>query len=279
MEYTKHLMQTRALGEKVPLSISTAMIFESENADYKKWEPHIHVNVITIIRNLLGSCNQPLDWAKLDPLEIIPELINELIFLQNDVPMYRGDFAVTFYFPDYSKLPKQFPKGHYRKQLTERQQYEEHLIEAIRAEMLSQQKENKLDVPVQFIDTKLNKDSRLTTLITSFPTDLMSQYQFPKLTLLETHTGRIKSRRMWYTKLNPTGDEDMSKIPFNKFTLQVFGDGKQLLSAPLKLKRAVVMMSVKNRWNSLTTEERIRQSISRLPEEYHEVKTALLDYL
>ena len=41
--------------------------------------------------------------------------------------------------------------------------------------------------------------------------------------LIETHTGVIKDRNKWYTKLSGKG---MECIPFAKWSLQFFGDGK-----------------------------------------------------
>jgi hypothetical protein len=98
-----------------------------------------------------------------------------------------------------------------------------------------------------------------TTLLTHHPTDLLAYYNFPDLRLVESHTGKVKTRKDWYTKLNlPKGTVC---IPFTKATLSLFGDGSYILGQDIKVRKVLIKIGEKYKWNTLTTHSRMLTDI------------------
>jgi hypothetical protein len=81
--------------------------------------------------------------------------------------------------------------------------------------------------------------------------------------LLETHTGAIKNYLQWNTKL--TKGKDLVRMPFCKFTLQVFGDNGNVFSPmSMALKEAVTKLSVDDNWTNVATQDRLIYSIKKI---------------
>ena len=57
------------------------------------------------------------------------------------------------------------------------------------------------------------------------------------------------------------------KLPFNIFTLQIYGDnGRVFDSNPRKIREAVTAMAVKDGWTFATTRDRIVASVKKSPD-------------
>ncbi|MNZ57992.1 hypothetical protein D3C78_759890 [compost metagenome] len=92
--------------------------------------------------------------------------------------------------------------------------------------------------------------------------DLLQRYKFSSLTLLESHTGAAKPPALWYTKL--TNGKELEHIPFDRMTLQFFGDNGNLFTGyPIKFRRIMLDIAKKNRWTALTTKDYIIQSVKK----------------
>lgn len=114
-----------------------------------------------------------------------------------------------------------------------------------------------------------------TLIVTHMPVDLLSRYEFGKLVLLESHTGKVKPHTQWSSKLTGGAGLDLTRMPFNHVTLQVFGDGIHFQTFPIKEKRQFVAMATQYLWNPTTTLGRMKQCINSYP--FHpEFKTILL---
>jgi len=67
---------------------------------------------------------------------------------------------------------------------------------------------------------------------------------------------------MWYTKL--TNGKELSHIPFDRMTLQFFGDNGNLFTGfPIKFRRIMLDIAQKNRWHAMTTKDYIIQSVKK----------------
>ncbi len=60
-------------------------------------------------------------------------------------------------------------------------------------------------------------------IVTSEALDLAGKVLTTKISLIESHTGEIKSKNRFFTKLNKFSNHDMSFIPLCKLTLVIFG--------------------------------------------------------
>lgn len=271
-EKSKMLLYNRAIGETLPVSIGTSLIVDGPKADPSRWNQVVLINLLTLSRNIIQSvpAASQFDLRCDDVTEVV---LTEMDILRQSLNTYSPGVQVEFYLPDYKLIYIDFPMAKPRLFNTKNKQFVQQMMLDVRTKLkeLIEEENKKRDerkqepLPIRIMrGWKLDKDKRKTTILTSFPTDLLSQYQFPALTLLESHTGAVKSRREWNTKLNWHKKEDIVNMPFMKFTLQVFGDDVFFIQQNLKVKQWVVDMSKRDRWTPITTESTIRGSIGKV---------------
>ena len=271
-EKSKMLLYNRAIGETLPVSIGTSLIVDGPKADPSRWNQVVLINLLTLSRNIIQSvpAASQFDLRSDDVTEVV---LTEMDILRQSLNAYAPGVQVEFYLPDYKLIYIDFPMAKPRLFNTKNKQFVQQMMLDVRVKLkeLIEEENKKRDerkqepLPIRIMrGWKLDKDKRKTTILTSFPTDLLSQYQFPALTLLESHTGAVKSRREWNTKLNWHKKEDIVNMPFMKFTLQVFGDDVFIIQQNLKVKQWVVDMSKRDRWTPITTESTIRGSIGKI---------------
>ena len=284
-EKSKMLLYNRAIGETLPVSIGTSLIVDGPKADPSRWNQVVLINLLTLSRNIIQSvpAASQFDLRSDDVTEVV---LTEMDILRQSLNAYAPGVQVEFYLPDYKLIYIDFPMAKPRLFNTKNKQFVQQMMLDVRVKLkeLIEEENKKRDerkqepLPIRIMHGwKLDKDKRKTTILTSFPTDLLSQYQFPALTLLESHTGAVKSRREWNTKLNWHKKEDIVNMPFMKFTLQVFGDDVFFIQQNLKVKQWVVDMSKRDRWTPITTESTIRGSIGKI--KHVADKEALLKFL
>ena len=111
-------------------------------------------------------------------------------------------------------------------------------------------------------DLEFDRDNRTVLILTNYAIDLLQRYKFTSLSLLESHTGAVKPPAMWYTKLN--NGKELTTIPFDRMTIQMFGDGSNLFSPfPIKIRRTMLTISEKNKWTPMTTKAYILDSVKK----------------
>ena len=111
--------------------------------------------------------------------------------------------------------------------------------------------------------SRLSPKERNDSLLLSHRTeDLLSYPNFSSLDLLESHTGVLKQRRLYYTKFDKCGDDDLSNIPFNGVTLGAFGDRSVILPVSYRLRKQIVDCSKKRRWTALTSLDHFKLTLA-----------------
>lgn len=269
----------RAVGVEFPISIATALALETicglnpEKPITGKLpilEPElIYINIRTIIRNILGSVDSVIKHQLTADI-VISAVFEELNAIEHIVSKYsNGLNRVAYYACSFSNLKKEFPYALMKTINSELQQHYFNLERDTIKLLLKEPPQQEIDI----YDTKLNKPKGNTFLISHLPIDLLSKSNFTDLTLLETHTGNLKKPLEWNTKL--TKGKDLLRMPFNKFTLQVFGDNNQLFSGQLsKVQKAVIEMAEAHKWNATTTSDRIMLGIRQVTDV--EIKSILM---
>jgi hypothetical protein len=113
-------------------------------------------------------------------------------------------------------------------------------------------------------DTDLKPEDKAAKVIiqTHIAVDLISWKNFEELDLLESHTGAIKNRSLWYTKYN--NGKELSMIPFTQYFLRIFGDKEFFSPKDSALRKAILEIAVKYNWSPLTTDSRIRFTLDQL---------------
>lgn len=99
-------------------------------------------------------------------------------------------------------------------------------------------------------------------IMTHLPFDLLSYKNFSRLDLLESNTGKLKSKNEWNTKYYAVGDRDLSFMPFNKKLLFIFGDRVQLKPYDIRLRRLILDVATEKKWVPTTTMDKIMLDLS-----------------
>lgn len=223
-----------------PLSIGSSLALESlfkpiqsvydetrqipNTIDITKYSNFIF-NISTLLRNILSSVSSQ-EVLVLPKKDILDTLLEEIDWLNNFFQM--SGLNINFYIHNYNFVHNNY-KDILRKATTEKQIY----LDGIYTFCLKGiSKED--DVKEFSNDIKYTKeDSAL--IFTHVPWDLLSYRNFIKLDLLESHTGILKTRKLWNTKYHKLpGDRDMSFLPFMEYLLTTFGDNIMFHPAPLK---------------------------------------------
>lgn len=258
----------RVVG-KYPISIATSLAFEGladTLEDGKRYaSPPIFnyemvwINLRTLIRNLQGAIERELQ-DKIPIKDIIYAITAEMSIINSlTSEISNGKCQTKFYVCDYRSLPKLYPKAQIKELKTERQKFQASLESTIITEIF---KDNQyLENPVVHFDTSIRPDSKMRSVIlTHLPFDLLSYEHFNILDLIESHTGVIKKKHQWNTKL--LNGKELIRIPFDKMTVQLFGDSGGMLSPyPPDLRKGLIAVAEKYRWNTLVTKERIRLTV------------------
>lgn len=269
---SQDLLYGRVLGEVLPVSIGTSLIADGPAANPSMWNDVLFVNLLTLSRNVIQSI-PAAEQHNLKADDVVEVILAEMDVLIQAVPQLNPNTVAEFYLPDYKKIYLDFPMAKPREFNTKNKIFVQTMMLTVRDKLedlldktnKERQAQGRPLLPVRIIrGWELEKDNRSVSLLTSFPTDLLSQYRFPKMNLVESHTGAVKLRRSWNTKLNYHKKEDIENMPFNKFTLQVFGDNVFFIQQNLTVKRLVVKMSQDNHWTVMTTDSTIRNSIRKL---------------
>lgn len=248
-------IQDREVGQ-LPISISTAMAIESCLGIAEGGTPAtppvasynaLWVNLRTLYRNLAGS--MPTDLRTQVPAEDYAKaMLNEMEVIRTAVTQStKGLVEVVFYLPSYKALTRKFPHASWQGTNTPRQIHDLHSETTSLEHLLTLTTE----ADIHHVDVDLTAPGKKVMILTSYPVDLLSRYGFASLVLLESHTGAIKPPVLWHTKLR--GGRDLQVIPFDKMTLQVFGDSSLFRPVPIKIRRHLIEVGTKSKWTPVTT--------------------------
>lgn len=265
MKTSSQILADREVGQ-IPISIGTSLAIESligvlpehetSNPIINKFD-ELWINIRTLIRNVIGAVPTE-DKFNLEPIDIVMVIQEEIGLILDTVERYSvGRVKTTFYLCNFKSFLRVFKKSIPRYPKTERQKFldtiEKHVIETFEKEEQS--------FPFNKYDVNIEAKAGKSLIISHQPVDLLSKYQFRQLNLLESHTGTVKSPSDWTSKL--TGGKKLTRIPFNKLTLQLFGDGETFSTFPIKLKRELIDIAEKENWTQNTTMDKMRYGINK----------------
>lgn len=227
--------------------------------DANKYD-EIWFNVATLLRNIYSSLNE-VDYNTLNKDDVASLLSSEMSYLSTLFnTQTNGKCKVKFYVCDYRKLLE--PKtGTYSKLIKPRvavtpiamrlESKMKHCLEVILKEHHNIKKM-----------TELKPEHRTKSLIfTHYVYDLLSHYRFSELVLLESNTGKIKYLKDWWSKYYPVPKYKMEILPFIRQFLLIFGDRHMFSPMPIKLRKQLLDLGQKCRWNPLTTVNTIKRNI------------------
>lgn len=252
----------------IPLSIGTSLAIESACGVLPEHEvtpaplinyKELWVNLRTLFRNLYGALDKDFRDVVV-PEVLVHAMMEELSILESAVIKGGiGNTQVVYYYCSYRSLQRKFPRAQKKSPSTPRQQ----AYEALEYQTLKALFEANPSHDIRHFDVDLEGQHPAAMIITHCPVDLLSKPFFASLVLLESHTGALKPHTQWNTKL--TNGRELTRIPFNRMTLQVFGDGGVFFSPmPIKLRRYVVELAEQYNWTSVTTKDKIVANVRKL---------------
>lgn len=244
----------------LPLSIGTSLAIEELLKEPKNWPSELWINIRTVIRNLVGALDSTVRNRLLGQ-DVFPTLEAELLFLIEHLNTEtRGKTKVVFYHCSYSDLRIKFPVAILKEHKTPNQ-LDALALETTCLDILFK----RTSVPIVKYQTDISGSRVAALMISHLPVDLLSYEKFLSLKLLESHTGVIKERANWNTKLTSTGDS--VRIPFNYLTVQVFGDKNNHFTAmPISIKKTLIALADQYRWTTVTNIATISTHVKSIPD-------------
>lgn len=285
MQLSEEIQNQEVTQGKYALSIGTSLAFETLfgiNDNIPPVNPlpytrygYVLINIRTIIRNMYGAVQKELkaEWSGAKYLEKVREELEMIpIVLANQS---HDKLTAIYYIPSYKSLKKKFPKAIWRAASSKayaKQHYElieQYCVAQLTAAVI------RGELNIAMVDVDLPIIDKRAVIMTHLPVDLLSYLNGGMVDLIETHTGVIKTKRQWYTKLNGKG---LERIPFDKWSLQTFGDGKQFAGLPPKMRASILDFAAKNNWNQTTSVPLIKTQVSnRFPDK--DTKEHFIKYL
>lgn len=257
-DLSRATLTERAVGQ-FPISVATSLAIESligilPEAPAEK--PPIHeydvlwINMRTLIRNMLGALETEKRKQLTEPT-VAQYIVNEMRAIES-IAIEHGDgrFEVTFYFCSYTDLAYNFNKSILKTPNTPGQKhaylFEQAVLEIIQREYAGQ-------IPFYNLTRTFPEVNQRALLLSHYAIDLLQRYRFQDIALLESHTGAIKPAPMWNTKLH--NGRELERIPFDKMTLQMFGDGVTFSPMAIKVRKKMVELSEKHKWTPMSTKD------------------------
>lgn len=265
-------LEAREKGQ-LPLSIATSLaiesalgIMESDDPKYKKPSTPpileydvLWINLRTLFRNLFTSMER-VEADKVHRSRFAEALHVECLSIQATIQQAtKGACGVIFYAATHRSIASFYRNGQAKEDTTPLQKAytstEKEVIENLDRIHQATKDFHFVHVDVSLHNEYPNQHKRML-LMTHTPIDLVENKGFQEVTLLESHTGAIKKPSLWYTKLK--GGDEMQRIPFDKATLQFFGDkGNMFVPYPKKYREVVLRCAEQNRWSQTTTRGRM----------------------
>lgn len=217
---------------------------------------YIMINLRTLFRNCYYAFEEDRDRLKTEVL--FNSVIDDTSMIEKTVKEEtKGRMKVLYYICTYEGINKKLPNVKFKDATTPLQiEYNAHEKGVIRRIM------DEYVIGVFELEPKLGE---ATLLITHYPLDLVNAREnFPSVALLESHTGKVKQRMLWYTKLNGKNQN----IPFCKAMLTIFGDGIMFSPQDLKVRNVIKKTAEKYNWHQATTMARILANL-KLANEPH----------
>lgn len=274
------ILAQRALGQ-FPISIATSLAFEGlvgihpdlpkpTTKPVSKYET-IYINVDTILRNMLNSISTS-DIPYVLPEDALEYLKSELLIISNVVADQSGGKLKVHY---YVVCPTLFKAKFKSKHITFKTPTTPNQVILAATKRIVMQHLMKESIG-EISTVKVTHAPMPNSLMLSHkPTDLIMFSESNNIQLLESHTGKIKSKAFWNTKLKAS--DDVTRIPFCKFSLCVFGDsGDDIKPLSSKIRAMVTTIADQKKWTITTPIASIKKDLATIPDP--NVKDVLLSF-
>lgn len=268
----------RMLGQ-LPLSIATSIAFESllnmeppsdapayVRRPKGKVKPittfgEIWVNLRTLLRNIDGAIDKDTQNMS-SPLDYYRTLVSEISLIENivnEIPAENRP-VVRYFTKNYENLSRIWPNVLFRDVTAPRLKVYAAIENNVMSYFAEDIKKGSYSPEKIIIEDTFLTIAKKAALISHFPVDLLLTKGEKFLALVESHTGAIKEKSEWNTKLRD--GSKYPRIPFDKAMIQIFGDKENMLSPQtIQIRKKLGEISEKYSWNPLTTRDRVVATI------------------
>lgn len=261
------------------VSIGTSLALESILPTWPVFDPErpkpkptnifdysrVWINLATLFRNMYNAC--PRDKVELiQPEEAAEALYAEMEAIYQAVrSATQNSVDVHYYWCDYRDLSTLYPRGLIRVVNTPKQIAFRDLMVKVVERVVKTAKVNAMEFISQHHTHIQPKTYGKTLMISHYPVDLLSEHRFGSLDLLESHTGVLKNKTLWHTKL--FNGKTLSILPFCQLTLLVFGDDHHFKAQDRKIREALLEIANKGKWSWMTTRTKVRSDVRAHPDQ------------
>lgn len=252
-------LQRRDVGT-LPVSVGTSLAIEGLRQPHLPHYDHLWINLRTLYRNIQQAVDIPTRDS-MTPDMVREVMIDEMNHITEAMLIITGGrITPQWYVSEPNTLVRILPEAIIRSPQTDLQKMVYTLSEAAIEPIVKMLKDKAL------VFRPLLHGSGNTLLLTHYPTDLLGRRNFANLMLLESHTGKIKQHAEFSSKL--TNGSELNWLPFNGFTLSVFGDNNVLLrQMPQKMRNLVLEIAKKYKWTPMTTRAKMTMDLGFIRDE------------
>lgn len=268
-------MNTSAVANRVvgqyPLSIATSLALEAMNGvhpdrpdstrhDFDKHDV-MWVNLKTIFRNLYQAVDRD-DILAVNPRDLLTAYASEVDQFERLVSQFsEGKMQVIWYISNYVGMAQKYPNAILRGDVTNLQKaFTAAMISTVSPWLRDHVKKVKV-YGLKITDAEMRK----ALMLTHYPFDLLAP-SFRNLVLLESHTGALKPKQLWYTKY--LDGKELAQIPFTEQFIQVFGDKEHFRPMSPSIKRKILEVAEKYNWHPLQTQDKTNYGLDQMSDKY-----------
>lgn len=233
----------------------------------------IWINVSTIARNMWGSVDTQ-SAKTLTANQMLPYMLEEMDSITDIIHTESAHTQVVYYVSNYEGVFDIGPLSKARLPSTLQQKLYTGVLTSLLQSVINARAARSEDVLI-FKDLIKPERRHKALILTHVPYDLLSFDQFTSLDLIESHTGVLKKRKDFYTKLYQ--GKDLKSIPFLLCTLRIFGDNISFHPLPIKHRKAVLQVSIDRNWSWMTTKDKVSFDLGYMKdtELYSDIKKLL----
>lgn len=222
-----------------------------KHVDIESYDIHLY-NIYTVVRNIMQS----IKVGKPSEKDVTAMLIDDLNYIHSTYYSNVKTEMILF-IPEYKNFIKEFNKN----KTINPTKHDEDMVELIDfVHSLDNNKLKGLDVKI----LRLNKKEKINKKVLLTSSFLLDMEMIGVCDLLESHTGVLKNKYKLYSKYNTIGKKDLSHLPYNKTLHIVLGDKTLVKPYPIGTRNEVHKISIEKKWNSHTSEEKIKDNIKHL---------------
>lgn len=266
------------------LSVGTGLAFESlfptttdridparkppATVDFSQYT-HFYINVATLFRNIYQALSSDTA-ASIKAEQYYNTLLFEINIIEELFSAHAPTIQIVYYVCEYkavygSNSPFIAKKGdHTPKQLA----YRTLMVSVLKKFLANKELKPKTKLYDSSLGDIALSITQSVLIMTHIAYDLFSYGNFFKLDLLESHTGVVKDKSLYYTKF--TDGKDLPTIPFHKGMMAIFGDNEHFRSLDKKLRDAIVAISIERKWTQKTTKDKVLFDLALLKNKYYD---------